>query len=120
MNYTQRPYRGEIDLQAMLALSQLCTTPQNVYDRPTTGEMRRLFTPFIELSTPAIEKQSWQEAIRGMPSEDRYRALTQRFTALWEDANDQLVACALIAQPGCSLTYHVHPQAQGQGVEAEI
>jgi mycothiol synthase len=46
--------------------------------------------------------------------------LTQRFTALWEDANGQLVACALIAQPGCSLTFQVHPQAQGQGIEAEI
>jgi ribosomal protein S18 acetylase RimI-like enzyme len=120
MNYTQRPYRGEVDLPAMLALSQLCATPENVYDRPTTGEMRRLFTPFIELSTPAHEKQSWQEAMRGMSSKDRYRALTQRFTALWEDANGQLVACALIAQPGCSLTFNVHPQAQGQGVEAEI
>ena len=82
--------------------------------------MRRLFTPFIELTTPANEKQSWQEAIRGMSSEDRYRALTQRFTAPWENANGQLVADALIAQPGCSLTFQVHPQAQGQGVEAEI
>jgi hypothetical protein len=55
-----------------------------------------------------------------MSSEDRHRALTQHFSALWEDANGQLVASALIAQPGCSLTFLVHPQAQGQGVEAEI
>jgi mycothiol synthase len=120
MSYTQRAYRSEIDLPSMLALKQLCTTPQNVYDRPTTGEMRWLFVPCIESTAHAKEKQSWQEALRGMSSEDRHRALTQRFTALWEDANGQLVACALIAQPGCSLTFQVHPQAQGQGIEAEI
>jgi GNAT superfamily N-acetyltransferase len=120
MNYTQRPYRGEVDLTAMLALKQLCTTPQNVYDRPTTGEMRRLFTPFIELAASANDQQSWREALRGMSSENRHRALTQRLTALWEDANGQLAACALIAQPGCSLTFYVHPQEQGQGIEAKV
>jgi mycothiol synthase len=120
MNSTQRSYRGEVDLSAILALKRLCTTPQNIYDRPTTGEMRRLLTPFMELTTRANDKHSWQEASRGMSSEDRYRALTQRFTALWEDANGQLVACALIAQPGCSLTFQVHPQVQGQDIEAAI
>ncbi len=120
MNSTQRPYRGEVDLLAMLALKQLCTTPQNVYDRPTTSDLRRLFTPFTELTARANDKQSWQETLRIMSPEDRHRALTQRFTALWEDANGQLVACALIAQPSCSLTFQVHPQAQGQGIEAEI
>lgn len=87
MNFTQRPYRGEVDLPAMLALKQLCTTPQNVYDRPTTSDLRRLFTPFIELTARANDKPSWQEALRDMSSENRHRALTQRFTALWEDAN---------------------------------
>ncbi|HZR41129.1 MAG TPA: GNAT family N-acetyltransferase [Ktedonobacteraceae bacterium] len=120
MNATQRPYRGDVDLSAILALKQLCITPQNVYDRPTTSDLRQLFTPFIELTAGVNENSSWQEALQGMPSEDRYRALTQRFTALWEDANSRLVAFALIAQPGCSLTFQVHPQAQGQGVEAGI
>ncbi len=120
MNSTQRPYRGEVNLLAMLALKQLCTTPQNVYDRPTTSDLRRLFTPFIELTAGANEKPSWQEALRGLSSEDRHRALTQRFTALWEDENGQLMAFALIAQPGCSLTFQVHPQTQGQNVETEI
>ena len=27
---------------------------------------------------------------------------------------------ALIAQPGSSLTFQIHPQAQGQSIEAEI
>lgn len=120
MNYTQRPYRGETDLPAMLALKQLCTTPQNIYDRPTISDLRRLFVPFIEVTTGASDKQSWQQALRGMSLEDRQRAATQRFTALWEDASGQLMACALIAQPGSSLTFQVHPQAQEQGIEAEI
>jgi GNAT superfamily N-acetyltransferase len=120
MNATQRPYRGEVDLPAMLALKQLCTTPQNVYDRPTTSDLRRLLTPFIELTARANDRQSWQQALRGMSSEDRQRTLTQRFTALWGDASGQLVAYALMAQPGCILTFQVHPRAQGQGIEAEI
>jgi hypothetical protein len=95
MHYTQRPYHGETDLPAVLALKQLCTTSQNPYDRPTTGEMRRLLAPLAELTTRTIEKPSWQEALRGMSQEQRHRALTQRLTALWEDARGQLVAYAL-------------------------
>lgn len=120
MNYTQRPYRGETGLPAMLALKQLCTTPQNIYDRPTISDLRQLFVPFIDVTTGASDKQSWQQALRGLSLENRQRAATQRFTALWEDASGQLVAYALVAQPGCILTFQVHPQAQGQGIEAEI
>ncbi len=120
MNSTQRPYRSEIDLLAMLALKQLCTTPQNIYDRPTTSDLRWLFAPLTELTTLPSEKQSQVEALRGMSSENRQRALTQRLTALWEDADGQLVAYALMAQPGCILTFQVHQEAQGQGIEAEI
>ena len=120
MNATQRPYHSETDLPAMLALKLLCTTPQNLYDRPTSGEMRRLLAPLAERTTRTSEKQSWQEAFRGMSPERRQRDLTQRLTRLWEDASGQLVAYALIAQPGSSLTFQVHPQAQGQGVEAAI
>ena len=120
MNSTHRRYRDETDLPVILALKQLCTTPQNIYDRPTTSDLRRLLTPFMELTTRANDKHSWQEASRGMSSEDRHRALTQRFTALWEDANGQLVAFALIAQPGCSLTFYVHPQTQGRDIAAAI
>jgi mycothiol synthase len=119
MNATQRPYHNEADLPAVLALKQLCTTPQNLYDRPTTGEMRRLLAPLAELTTRTSEKPSRAEAFRGMSPEHRHRALTQRLTALWEDASGRLVAYALIAQPGSSLTFQVHPQAQGQGIEEE-
>lgn len=119
MHYTQRPYHSEIDLPAMLALKQLCTTPQNLYDRPTTSDLRRLLAQVVEPRTATGEQQSW-EALQGMSQEHRQRALTQRLRALWEGASGQLVAYALIAQPGSSLTFQVHPQAQGQGIEAKI
>jgi hypothetical protein len=89
MNYTQHPYRGETDLPVVLALKQLCTTPEILYDRPTTGEMRRLLAPLAEVTMRTSEEQSWQEAIRGMSPEHRQCALTQRLTTLWEDASGQ-------------------------------
>src|SRR5690348_15789811 len=119
MNYTQCLYHSETDLPAVLALKQLCTTPENLYDRPTTGEMRRLLVPFAEPTTRTSEKPSRAEALRGLSQEQRHCALTQRLTALWEDASGQLMAYALIAQPGSSLTFQIHPEAQGLGLEAE-
>jgi ribosomal protein S18 acetylase RimI-like enzyme len=116
MNYTQRPYYGETDLPAVLALKQLCTTPEMLYHRPTTGEMHRLLAPLAEHTS---EEQSRAASLRDMSHEHRHRALTQRLTTLWEDASGQLVAYALIAQPGTSLTFQVHPGAQGQGLEAD-
>ncbi len=110
MNMLQRPYSSGADLPAILALKQLCTTPQNLYDRPTTSDVRRLLTPFSPWPTHG-EQRSGEEAYRGM---------TQRLTALWEDASGQLVAYALMAQPGSSLTFQVHQEAQGQGIEADI
>ena len=120
MHSTQRPYHSEADLPAILALKQLCTTPEILYDRPTTGEMRRLLAPLAEPTTRTSEQPSQAEALRVMSPEQRHRALTQRLTALWEDASGQLMAYALIAQPGSSLTFQVHPQAQGQGIEETI
>src|SRR5260370_32468534 len=120
MNHSQRSYNSEIDLPAVLALKQLCTIPQNIYDRPTTSDLRRLFAPFAELTTRTSEKPFGPEALRDMSPEHRQRALTQRLTALWEDTSGQLVAYALMAQPGSSLTFQGHQEAQGQGVEAEI
>lgn len=117
MNVTQHSYRSEADLSAMLALKHLCATPENLSDRPTLSDLRRLFVPFL---ASAHDQQSQAEALRGMSLEQRYRIATQQLTTLWEDAGGQLVAYALIAQPGCSLTVQIHPQVQGQGLEAEI
>ncbi|HEX6481232.1 MAG TPA: GNAT family N-acetyltransferase [Ktedonobacteraceae bacterium] len=104
----------------MLALKQVCTTAQNMYDPPTTSDLRRLLALFAEPTTRTSEKRPRKEALRGLSPEHRQRALTQHLTALWEDASGQLVAYALIAQPGSSLTFQVHPEALGQGIEAEI
>src|SRR5258708_29161049 len=109
MNSTQRSYHSETDLPAVLALKQLCTTPQNIYDRPTTSEMRWLLAPEALLTAPTSEKQPWQQALQGISLEHRHRDLTQRLTALWEDERGQLVAYTLMAQPGSSLTFQVHP-----------
>jgi mycothiol synthase len=118
MNHTPRPYNNEIDLPAVLALKQICTTAQNIYDMPTTSDLRRLLAALPE---PLMgDKLSWEEVRRGMSPEHALRAFTQRLTALWEDASGHLVAYALIAQPGSSLTFQIRPEAQGQGIEAEI
>jgi ribosomal protein S18 acetylase RimI-like enzyme len=82
--------------------------------------MRRLLAPLAEPTTRTIEMHSRAEGLLGMSQEQRHRALTQRLTALWEDARGQLVAYALIAQPGSSLDFQVHPEAQGQGIEETI
>jgi hypothetical protein len=118
MNVTQRPYNSESDLPAILALKQICTIPQTLYDRPTTSDLRRLLAPVPGPVMTTKPEPAWEETLRGMSPEHRHRVLTQRLTALWEDARGQLVAYALNAQPGSSLTFQVHPEAQGRGIEA--
>jgi len=115
-----RSYNSETDLDAVLALKQACTTPQNIYDRPTVSDLRKLLAPIAESIALTSEKLSCQEALQGMSPESRHRAATQRLTALWEDVSLQLVAYALMTQPGCILTFQIHPEVQGQGLEAEI
>ncbi len=109
MNVLQRPYANDADLPAILELKQQCTTAQNLYDRPTVSDLRHLLAPLPE---PRISGT--------LSREEAWREMTRQLTALWENASGQLVAYALIAQPGNSLTFQVHPQAQGLGLEAEI
>src|SRR5579863_1287196 len=122
MTYTQRLYNSESDLAVILALKQICTIPQTLYDRPTISDLRRLLAPMSGpiTATRSESKQAWERALRGMSPEHRQRALTQRLTALWEDAGGRLLAYAVIAQPGSSLAFQVHPEVQGQGLEAKI
>jgi mycothiol synthase len=120
MNATLRPYHSENDLPAILALKQVSTTPQTLYDRPTASDLRKLLAPVPGPAMTTRYEPAWEEVLRGMSPEHRLRALTQRLTALWEDAHGQLVAYAVIAQPGSSLAFQVHPEAQGQGIEAAI
>ncbi len=120
MKPIRRSYNSETDLDALLALKQVCTTPQNIYDRPTVSDLRKLLAPITERIALTSENSSWQEALQGMSTESRHRVATQRLTALWEDVSSQLVAYALMSQPGCILTFQIHPEVQGQGLEAEI
>ncbi len=47
MKPTQRSYTNETDLDAILALKQVSTTLQNIYDPPTLSDLRRLLTPIV-------------------------------------------------------------------------
>jgi|GEM_PF-2075865 len=120
MKPIRRSYNGETDLDAVHALKQVYTTPQNIYDKPAVSDLRKLLAPITESIAFTSEKSSWQEVLQGMSPESRHSAATQRLTALWEDVSNQLVAYALITQPGCGLTFQIHPEVQGQGLEAEI
>jgi hypothetical protein len=82
MKSIRRPFNSETDLDAVLALKQVCTTPQNIYDRPTVSDLRKLLVPIAESIALTNEKSSWQEALQGMSLENRHRAATQRLTAL--------------------------------------
>lgn len=116
----QRPYTSEADLDALLALKQRCATPQTMYDSPTVSDLRQLLLPLAIQNAHTQNEQTWWQALEALSPAQRQRALTQHLTALWEDAGGNLLAYALIAQPGSSLTLQVHPQARGQGIETAI
>src|SRR5579864_3249179 len=113
-----RPYAGAADIQPIIALKQVCTTAQNLYDAPTVSELRALLAPLPQ--NPTAARSPWEDA-QGTVIRHLYRrAMTQRTTALWEEADGWLMAYALFAFPGTILTFQVHPQARGSGLETEI
>ncbi|TMD42171.1 MAG: hypothetical protein E6I90_13170 [Chloroflexi bacterium] len=79
----RRSYKSEADLPVVLALKQICTTAQNIYDALTTSDLRRLLAPFSALATTTSSKQSWEEARRGMSPERAQRAITHLSTWQW-------------------------------------
>jgi mycothiol synthase len=118
MTIHMRPYAGAADLQRNLELKRACATPENLYDAPTLSELRTLLTPFPQ--RPAAEKPPWEDEQGRVIGHLRRRALTQRATMLWEETDGSLVAYALIAPPSTVLTFQVHPQARGSGLEAQV
>ncbi len=118
MTIHRRPYAGAADIQAILALKQICTTAQNVYDALSVSDLRALLAP---LTPDPIAARPPQEDAQGVVERhlDR-RAMTQRATALWEDTDGRLLAYALFAFPGTILTFQIHPQARGSGLETAI
>lgn len=115
MTIRMRPYAGAADIQAIIALKRVCTTAQNMYDAPTISELLTLLTP-----DPTAASPQWKDE-QGMVERrlDR-RAMTRHATALWEEADGRLLAYALFAFPGTILTFQIHPQARGSGLETEI
>ena len=118
MTIHMRPYAGTADLQRILELKRTCATRENMYDAPTLSELRTLLTPFPQ-----------PDAAEGPPGEDEQgrvighlyrRVMTQRATMLWEETDGRLVAYALMAPPSTVLTFQVHPQARGSGLEAQV
>ena len=118
MTIHMRPYAGAADIEPIITLKQVCTTAQNMYDAPTISELRVLLAP---LSPDSTSVRPPTEAVQATVKKhsDR-RAMTQRATALWEVEDGRLLAYALFAFPGTILTFQVHPQAQGTGLETEI
>src|SRR2546421_7507417 len=118
MTIRMRLYAGAADIEPIIALKRVCTTPQNLYDAPTVSELRALLSPLSPDSTSVRPPtEAAQATVKKHPD---WRAMTQRATALWEEADGRLLAYGLFAFPGTVLTFQVHPQAQGSGLETEI
>ena len=97
--------------------------------RHAGGGVRRLHTPIARCALPkegSVEQSLCYQARRALlqqaVSQYREASPSQKRTLL-----DAFVAAtgyhrtyALIAHPGSSLAFQVHPKAQGQGLEAKI
>jgi mycothiol synthase len=118
MTIHMRPYAGVADLQRILDLKRACTTPENMDDAPTPSEMSVLLMPFPHDS--AAEHPPWEDEQGRVIGHLYRRAMTQRATMLWEEADGWLLAYALFAPPSTVLTFQVHPQAHGRGLESQI
>jgi ribosomal protein S18 acetylase RimI-like enzyme len=116
MTLQMRPYGGAADIEPILEVKRACTTPQNLYDRPTVSTLRDLLTP---VPPPTGTKLPWQDEQGRLIPPLSQRALTQQATALWEE-DGRLLAYALLLVPSLVLTFQVHPQARGSGVEGQI
>jgi mycothiol synthase len=115
---THAPLVGAADVQRVLDLKRACTTPENLYDAPTLSELRALLAPLAQ--DPAAERPPWEDEQGRVIGHLYRRAMTQQATMIWEEADGTLVAYALIAPPSTALTFQVHPQARGSGLEAQI
>jgi len=113
-----RSYARAADLQRILDLKRACTTPENMYDAPTLSELRALLAPLPQ--DPAAARPPWEDEQGRVIEHLRRRARTQQATMLWVEADDRLLAYALMAPPSTALTFQVHPQAHGSGIEAQI
>ncbi len=117
MTLQRRLYAGAADLQALLDLKRVCSTAENLYDFPTVSDLRVLLAPLPTTSMEA--RPPWENKQGTVIAHLHRRAMTQQATMLWE-ADGVLVAYALFVPPSLVLTFQVHPQAQGKGIEQDI
>ncbi len=94
MSFTTRPYRGETDKAAVLALRRRCTTPENVTDYPSLTDLHELLHPL---------KTEEHAHIR-----------------LWEDQTSQVVAYDQVLFPYCNLYFFIDPVCQQMSLAQEI
>src|SRR3989442_3398627 len=118
MTIRMRPYAGAADLQNILDLKRTCTTPENMYDAPTISTLSTLLAPLPQ--GEAAERPPWEDEQGRVIGHLHRRAMTQRATMLWEEADGRLLAYALVAAPSTVLTFQVHPQARDSGLETQI
>jgi mycothiol synthase len=118
MTIHMRSYAGAAGLQRILDLKRTCATPENLYDAPTLSELRTLLIPLPQ--RPDAEKPPWEDEQGRVIGHLYRRAMTQQATMLWEETDGSLVAYALMAPPSAVLTFQVHPQARGSGIEAQV
>ncbi|NEQ76969.1 MAG: GNAT family N-acetyltransferase [Okeania sp. SIO2C9] len=97
---TPRPYRGEIDLEAIAQLLNSSESAHQFHEWPSPAEM------LMQLETPSVDKQ--------------------RDICLWEDSNSQVMAIAGLMIPEIGediagiLWFRVDPQTKGNNLEAQI
>ncbi|NEP05658.1 MAG: GNAT family N-acetyltransferase [Okeania sp. SIO2G4] len=97
---TSRPYKGEIDLEAIAQLLNSSELVHQFHEWPSPAEM------LMQLETPSVDKQ--------------------RDICLWEDSNSQVMAIAglIIPEIGADIAgilwFRVDPNAQGNNLEVQI
>ena len=118
MTIHMRPYAGAADLQRILDLKRMCTTPENMYDAPTNSTLRTLLAPLPQ--GEAAERPPWEDEQGRVIGHLYGKAMTQQATMLWEEDDGRLLAYSLVAAPSTVLTFQVHPQARDSGLETQI
>ncbi len=93
MNITSHPLTHEQDIQHVLALRRICTTPESLHDYPTISELPELLAP---------------------ANRETYRI------QLWEDTDDTLIAFGIVDTAFSNLYFFVHPDHQVISLESGI
>jgi mycothiol synthase len=94
MPTSMRPYYGESDTPAVLALRRRCTTPENVTDYPSLTDLHELLNPLRSQQHTSIR--------------------------LWEDETGLIVAYAHVHFPYCNLYFLIDPAYWQTSIKEEI